>query len=74
MSRRRLSQFSEDLQRALRELGLSLKASKSTLSPTTRIHQLGFVVDSANCTFLVPHSKLREVHQASLVLLVLASY
>ena len=72
-SSRRLSHLSKDLQRVLVELGLCLKDSKSTLEPTTRIHQLGLVVDSKDCTFTAPASKLAEICRPGLILLALAS-
>ena len=49
-----LSSFSNHLLPALWKLGLSIKAAKSTLSPTQQLAHLGFQVNAASCTFWYP--------------------
>ena len=68
-----LQTFSNHLVPALRELGLTLKASKSTLTPTTEVTHLGFQVNAGNCTFSVPASRLQQVRREGLTLLALAA-
>ena len=67
-----LGALSHHLTQTLRELGLCLKEKKSTLAPTTKIKQLGLVVDSKICTFSAPASKLAEIQRDGSMLFGLA--